>query len=241
MFIIRPLRHTFDGSPLRLCMSLFKALQANTLYKDIFVMGILSASSTLTRFRLIDAVPETLWPTVLDKLKQFAFQDIDNTFEERSFGWVSFEDMLDTEWNSAPPAKGAYIAFALRLDTRRIPAAISKKYVLMSMRDEKIRMQEQGKQFISRERRTELRDLVKQRLMSKVLPIPAIFDVVWATDTNIIYLASTRSPIIDMFSTHFTRSFELHLEPLTPYTVATLKLDETDIAKLDSLEQTLFS
>jgi len=204
-------------------------------------MGILSASNTLTRFRIIDPVPQDLWPNILDKLKQFSFQDIDKTTEERSFGWVAFDHMLDTEWNSAPPAKGAYLAFALRLDTRRLSSAVLKKYVLMAMQEEDIRNQQQGKKYTSRERRTEIRENLKLRLMSQVLPVPAIFDVIWATDTNILYLTSTQNALIDLFSTQFTRTFELHIEPLTPYNLATTHLNETELAQLDALEQTIFS
>lgn len=204
-------------------------------------MGILSVSNTLTRFCVIDDVPQALWPTVPDKLKQFAFRDIDdNTFEVRSFGWVAFEHMLDTQWASAPPEKGVYLAFPLRLDTRRISPAVLKKHLLVALEEEEKRIREQGKKYISHERRADLRETVKQHLMSKALPIPAIFDVVWATDTNIIYLASTRSALIDLFTTQFTKTFEQHLEPLTPYTVATMHLDSAEITKLDTLEQTPF-
>ena len=48
------------------------------------------------------------------------------------------------QWRSAPPEKGAYLAFALRLDTRRIPPAVLKKYVTIALREEG-RIKEQGK------------------------------------------------------------------------------------------------
>lgn len=91
------------------------------------------------------------------------------------------------QWRSAPPEKGAYLAFALRLDTRRIPPAVLKKYVTIALREEEGRIKEQGKKFIARDRKNELRDQVKLRLMGRFLPIPAVFDVAWATDTNIVY------------------------------------------------------
>ena len=52
-----------------------------------------------------------------DKLRQFAFRDIDDLPEMQAYGWVCFEDMLDSEWRTAPPHKGAYLLFSLRLDT----------------------------------------------------------------------------------------------------------------------------
>ena len=203
-------------------------------------MGLLGASCSFTRFRIVEAVPRELWADIPAKLKQFAFHDIDDTADERAWGWTGFEDMLDTGFRTAPPEKGAYLAFSLRQDTRRVPPAVLKKHTLMALRDEEARIREQGKKFISRERRNELRDQVKLRLLSRFLPIPAVFEVVWAMDNNVVYLASTQNKLIDLFMNHFTLTFDLHLEPYTPYTLATLLLDESEHSRLDTLEPTRF-
>ena len=83
-------------------------------------MGFCNASCSFTRFRIIDPIPSDLWMQIPDKLRQFAFRDIDDLPEMQAYGWVCFEDMLDSEWRTAPPHKGAYLLFSLRLDTRRI-------------------------------------------------------------------------------------------------------------------------
>ncbi len=204
-------------------------------------MGFLNASSSFTRFRIADPVPATLWPTLPDKLKQFCFRDIDNTSDERSWGWVCFDDMLDTAWRTAPPEKGGYIAFSLRQDTRRIPAAVLKKHLALALREEEARNKEQGKKFVSRERKKELREQVRIKLMARFLPIPAEFNVLWAIDTGVIYFASTQSKMIDLFSDYFTLTFDLHLEPMTPYALAASMLDEAAITRLDALEPTRFA
>ncbi len=203
-------------------------------------MGLLSASCSFTRFRILDPVPQELWEQIPAKLIQYAIQDIDDIPEERAWGWTCFEDMLDTSWHSAPPHKGEYLAFALRLDTRRIPAAVLKKHLQLALRKEELHNKEQGKKFISRDRRTELRDQVRLRLLGRFLPIPAIFDVVWNTSTNIVYLASTQTKVAELFMNHFTLSFDLHLEPLTPYSLATTMLDEPAMTRLDMLQPTSF-
>ena len=68
-------------------------------------MGILSASCSFTRFKITEPVPKELWMEIPAKLRQFAFQDIDDIAEERGWGWTSFEDMLDMQWRSAPPER----------------------------------------------------------------------------------------------------------------------------------------
>jgi len=204
-------------------------------------MGFLGASCTFTRFRIIDPVPADLWPNIPDKLKQFCFKDIDAIPEERSWGWTCFDDMLDTAWRSAPPEKGACLAFAFRLDTRRIPPGVLKKHVLLALREEENRNREQGKKFIMRARKIELRDQVRQQLMQRVLPIPATFEVIWATDSGRVYLASNTTKLIDLFLEHFTLSFNVHLEALTPYCLAAAMLDETAMRRADNLEPTKFA
>jgi hypothetical protein len=149
--------------------------------------------------------------------------------------------MLDIEWATAPPEKGAYVTFALRLETRRIPPAVLKKHHALALREEKRRMAEQGKQFVSRERKKELKEQVQLRLMRHFLPIPALFDVIWATDSGLVYFASTQRKMLDLFEEYFTKCFELPLEQLTPYGLAAMSLTEHELNRLDVLEPTSFA
>ena len=204
-------------------------------------MSFLNASTSFTRFRILDPVPSALWPTIPDKLRQFSFRDIDDTSDERAWGWVCFDDMLDSQWRTAPPEKGEFLAFSLRLDTRRIPAAVIKKYTALSLRDEEERNKQQGKKFISRERKKELKEQVKLLLLSRFLPIPAEFNVVWATTSNMVYFASTQSKMCDLFMEYFTLTFDLHLEAMTPYQLAASMLDENAMSRLDIIEATQFA
>ena len=205
-------------------------------------MGFVSSSCAFTRYRVLEPVSAALWSQVPTLLKRYAFRDIDALHsEERSFGWTSFDDMLDTEWASTPPEKGAYMAFALRLETRRIPPAVLKKHHALALREEKQRMAEQGKQFISRERKKELKEQVQLRLMRHFLPIPAIFDVIWAADAKLVYFASTKRKVLDIFEEYFTKCFELPLEQLTPYGLAAMNMNEHELNSLDTLEPTNFT
>ena len=205
-------------------------------------MGFAGASCTFTRYRVLEQPSAELWTQVPALLKRHAFQDIDALHGElRSFGWTSFEDMLDIAWAAAPPEKGAYLTFALRLETRRVPPAVLKKHHALALREEKRRQAEQGKQFISRERKKELKEQVQMRLMRHFLPIPAIFDVIWATDAGLVYFASTQRKILDMFEEYFIKCFELPLEQLTPYGLAAMSLSEHELNRLDTLEPTNFA
>ena len=204
-------------------------------------MSFIKSSSTFTRLRITDPVPAGLWPVIGDKLRQYAFKDIDDLPEERAWGWVNFDDMLDSEWRTSPPEKGGYITFALRLDTRRVPPAVLRKHLALAMREEEARVREQGKKYVSRERKKELKEQVLFRLMQRSLPIPAEFAVVWNMENNMIYFASTQDKMLELFQNHFTLSFDLHLEPLSPYELASSILGEDGISRIDHIQASTFA
>ena len=130
---------------------------------------------------------------------------------------------------------------SLRLDMRRIPAGVVKKHLALALRQEKERMREQNKTFISRERKKELKEQVMLRLRQRFLPVPGEFNVLWATDKNEVWFASTQNKMIDLFMEEFLKTFELHLEQLTPYNLAAAMLDEESLIRLDQLEATQFA
>lgn len=204
-------------------------------------MGFLNASCSFTRFRVLDSLSDEQWSAIPDRLKQYAFQDIDELPEMQAHGWVCFEDMLDSAWRTAPPQKGASIVFSLRLDTRHIPAGVVKKHLALALREEKERMQAQGKQFISRERKKELKEQVLLRLRRHFLPVPAEFNVIWHTERNEVWFASTQNRMIDLFMEFFLLSFDVHLEQMTPYSLAETLLDEEAMSRLDRMEPTEFA
>lgn len=203
-------------------------------------MSFLRPSVSFTRFKISEAPPAELWTSIPAKLKQFAFVDIDNIPEERSWGWVNFDDMLDAEWTVSGPEKGHYLVFSLRLDTRRISPAVLRKHIAMTLRDEERKNKEEGKTFVSRTRKKEIKEMIQAKLMARTLPIPAEFNAIWDTRQNIICLASTHGKVIELFCNHFNATFELTLEQLTPYSLATHFLGENIAVKLDVLTPTVF-
>lgn len=203
-------------------------------------MGFANSSCSFSRFLIIDPVPDTIINDLPGRLTKFAFKDIEDSAEMQAFGWVSFEDMLESAWETAPPFKGAYAVFSLRLDTRRIPAGVIKKHVALAMKEEKARLAEQNQKFISRERKKELREQVILKLRERFLPVPAEFNVLWNIQANEVWFASVQSKMIDLFMEYFLNSFELHLEQITPYTLAIKILGDAAAPQLDALQATQF-
>lgn len=202
--------------------------------------GFLSSTCSITRFTVIDEVPDVLLLSVPDKLKQFAFQDIDDIPQETSFGWTNFDDMLDTSWKLSPPEKGEYITFSLRMDTRRISPAVLKKHLRVAIEEETKKMRDMGKKFISRQRKLEIREQVVLRLRGRAMPVPEEFQVVWNPQAGSVYLATTKGKVIDLFCEYFTRTLGLHLEQLAPYNLACGLMGEAAALHIDHLEPAKF-
>ena len=204
-------------------------------------MGFANASCSFTRFRILDTIPQNLWNEIPERLKKFAFQDIDATTEVQAHGWVAIDDLLDTQWESAPPQKANYIVFSLRFDIRRIPAGVIKKHLQLALKQEMQTIQQQNKQFIARERKKEIKEQVLLRLRQRFLPVPGEFIVLWNTENNEVWFASTQAKMLDLFQELFLQTFDLHLEILTPYSLATSLLDEQQTGLLDIVVPTDFA
>lgn len=203
-------------------------------------MAILSTSVALTRYRVVEEADSALLRSVPERLKKFAFQDIDHTADERSFGWVNIDHMLDVAWHRSPPEKAAYLAFSLRLETRRIAPAVLKKHLLMAMEAELARAKEAGKDFVGRERKKEVKDQVRLKLLARSLPVPALFEVVWNPAAGQVWFGSTNAKARELFEDYFSQTFELTLEPQTPFFLAMNILGENAVQALENLEPTVF-
>jgi hypothetical protein len=204
-------------------------------------MGFMKTSASFTRYRIISEIPDGLWSELADRLRRNRFRDIDETADERSFGWVSYDNWLDPNFKEAPPQKGEYVAFQLRLDTRRVSPAVFKKHFQLALDEALAQAREQGRKFVSRDQKKELREQVALKLRARTLPVPAVFEVVWNTSTGHVYLGSTRQQIKNMFEDMFTLTFDLHLEPLTPFYLASALTPDDRMQVLERVEPTTFA
>ena len=116
-----------------------------------------------------------------------------------------------------------------------------KKHYTIALNKELAHNKEQGKNFVSRDRKREVKEQVTLRLRARTLPIPAMFDIIWNPPANRIYLTTTNSKVRDLFEDYFTLTFDLHLEPLTPFFMALDVLGEDAAPKLENLDPTIFA
>ncbi|MBW2690415.1 MAG: exonuclease, partial [Deltaproteobacteria bacterium] len=80
---------------------------------------------------------------------------------------------------------------------------------------------------VPKQQRDDLRDAVRGSLFAKTLPVPAIYDVIWDTRSNLVTFSSLGTKTLDLFIDQFKKSFAgLRLVPLHPFARAGQVIDE---------------
>ncbi|MEG2005632.1 MAG: recombination-associated protein RdgC, partial [Bilophila sp.] len=168
--------------------------------------GFLSSTTALTVYKIDNPAGVTA-----DKLKQFAFQSIDDIPEPKGWGWVNIDDMFDTEWHLSVPEKGHYMCFSLRIDTRKVSSAVLKKHMAEALSDEEAKAAAEGNK-VTRKRKKELKELYTAKLMKQAEPVPAALDVAVDMESGQVLVSSVSAAQLALFEQHFRASFPQELE-----------------------------
>ena len=195
-------------------------------------MGLIKGALSLTRYRVIEEPPETLTDKYLSgRLAKNAFLDIEESPEELSLGWVEFGHHLGTNFNPATYRFGGLFAFTLRLDTRRLPPAILRRYC--ALREARYTVQT-GRRLNSLVRR-EMKEAVRTDLLRRALVSTELMEVAWLHQENEVWLAATGEKRRERFEELWGRTFGLALRmEVLPLTYGLEKL-------ADRLRQALLS
>ncbi len=189
-------------------------------------MAFLSASASFVRFSVEGDLPGSFWEFAAERIRAFSFRDIDDSFEERSVGWVSIHDMFDSEFAYASYAAGDAVVLALRIDERKVPAAILKK---LCLKEEQRVKKERQLPRLSRAHRQEIRENVRLALLKQAVPTPAVHDLVWDLASSTVLFFSTNKKAIEVVEQYFKETFGLTLVRQVPYLVAEHLLDDPDL------------
>ena len=190
-------------------------------------MGILNNTVSICQFQVHGAFPATdLADWVGAGLTQNGFRSIEQTSEELSTGWVQLDDYQESGFEGLHTFQhDHYFAFSLRRDQRKLPTALVKPYFVKA-EQEWLTANPQFKR-VPKQQREDLRDAVRGSLFAKSLPVPAIYDAVWDTRSNLITFSSLGTVVVDLFVEQFKKSFDgLRLVPLHPMARAGQVIDD---------------
>ncbi|MBM9519398.1 recombination-associated protein RdgC [Desulforhopalus vacuolatus] len=200
-------------------------------------MGLLKGSASFVRFSVEGELPDSSLEYLLDRIITYSFEDIDDNYEEFSLGWVSVQNMFDSQFKNASWVAGDYITLSLRIDERKVSAAILKKCIIKE--EERVRLEKQLPK-LSRSTRVEIKERVQSELMRKAIPIPAVYELAWNLSEGVVLFFSTNKKAQALLEDHFRETFGLLVKQQIPYTTAEALLDEAQIIKLENASPDLF-
>lgn len=200
-------------------------------------MGFLQGSASFVRFSVEGDLPENPLDFIAERVVAFSFQDIDESFEEYSIGWVSVLNMFDSQFEYASYAAGDYVVLSLRVDERKVSPAILKKYV--QKEEERVKREKQIPK-LARSLKVEIKERVRTELTRKAFPIPVVYDLCWNLSDSTVYFFTTNKKAHAQLEDHFKETFGLLLRQQIPYLVAEHLLDEEGNQRLSSLNPDIF-
>ena len=191
-------------------------------------MGLLSPNVSITRYRVQGHIKEPVLENIALALKKHAISEIDNDAAEKSFGWTSFDQPYNPDFEGSSYIFGTYLVFSLRIDKKSIPSKIVKKHYAI---EENKRLAESGRSFISRNEKKLVKEQILHSLSLRIPATPNIYDIVWNYEEGKLWFFTNLKAANEDLETLFADTFKLSLIRYFPYTAAELAPDLSDVDK----------
>jgi len=200
-------------------------------------MGILSSSTSITRYLIKGKPVIPAYESVEKALKANAIPEIDESVSGKVIGWTSFETPYRADFRGSSFSYGPYFVFSLRIDKKVLSPKIVQKHI--SLETEK-RLKSSGREFFSADEKKMIKDHVVNLLNLRIPATPNIYDLIWDHDKETLWFFTTLKSANEELETLFLKSFKLSLIRLFPYTMADLASDlssaqKDELAKLSPI------
>ncbi|MGB4547708.1 MAG: recombination-associated protein RdgC [Syntrophales bacterium] len=195
-------------------------------------MGFLKGTISFSRCRVTGEAPGSFSDFFDRQLKKYAFQEPAAGADEKSIGWTSLENILDTQFQTADYAVGAYLLFCLRIDRKAVPPALLRVRLLEG---EQRALHGTEKTRLSKDGRRKLKESLQEDLLKKAHPVPSFHEILWAPSRERLLFGSLSRKVFMDFEDLFKVSFRHSLKPYLPWDTAFL--DSTTARKIASLSK----
>jgi len=195
-------------------------------------MGLLSRTTTFVRYAVEGEIPGNFWDFAAERIAQFSFRDIDDTFDEYSIGWVAIDNMFDSSFAHASYAAGDYIVLSMRIDERKVSNTLLQKFSLKE--EERIKKAKQIPR-LSRSHRVRIKEDIRLQLVKKSLPMPSVYDLCWNLADSTVLFFSTSTKAQSVLEDFFKECFGLTIILQVPYLTAARLLDAAEQERLQDL------
>jgi hypothetical protein len=196
-------------------------------------MGLLSRTSTFVRYSVEGQLPDNFWDFAAERIAQFSFKDIDDTFDEYSIGWVSVDNMFDSAFAHTSYAVGDQIVLSLRVDERKVSKILLKKFTLKE--EERLKKERQVPR-LNRNQRLQIKEDIHLRLVKKALPVPSVYELSWNLANNTLLFFSISPKAQSILEDFFKECFGLTIILQVPYLAAANLLDLSEQERLKEIQ-----
>ncbi len=183
-------------------------------------MGIISSAHAVSRYHIDGKIEGSILEEVRNALTKYCIPKIENEYDEISAGWTPIESPYNPDFEKFSFQFGTYFVFSLRVDKKSIPAKLIQKHMAIEIDKKK---KKSGREFISKNETSEIKDRVTDILMHKIPAVPNVYDVLWSYEEKNCYLYTTQKAANELFETLFFKSFNLKPIRLFPYTLIEMK------------------
>jgi hypothetical protein len=183
-------------------------------------MPALKGSLTYTRLFVDGEPPKDFRDTFPKSIRLRAMKPLepDEDVLERA-GWCAIGEPFDVAPAYGDVFYNEYLNLGYRTDKWRIPGALLRAKVREA---EAAQLGRKGpaRERLSRQEKTELKELVVKRLKKQLAPATRVVDLSWSLDEGIVRFFSQSERTVFAMTDLFHRTFGLRLVPEAPYTLA---------------------
>ncbi|HKL00790.1 MAG TPA: recombination-associated protein RdgC [Desulfotignum sp.] len=183
-------------------------------------MGFLSTTLSVSRYHIENTFDSEPMEQVRQGLVKHAIPKLENEYEEISAGWTPYESPYLPDFEKFSFVFGPYFLFSLRIDKKSIPAKLVHKQMAMEIEKKK---EKSGRDFISKNEKSEIKEMVMDVLMHKMPSIPNVYDILWNYESADLFVFTTQKAANEFFETIFLKSFNLKPIRIFPYTLVETK------------------
>jgi hypothetical protein len=209
-----------------------------------FVLRSLSAR----RYRVEGDLPAVHDAEFARRLANRRFEPL-KPHEERSVGWVTADNCLDSRFEPGAAVRGPCAVFALRIDRRRVNSRLLRAMLDLELRGRRKEAEASAPEDggrrrgarVSRDERQELRRQVTEELMRNTSPSLDVHPVLLWPRERLVLFGSLSKPANEAFRALFCDTFDVSLDWLTPYHRALEILGDRGGEALAALRRSEFS
>jgi len=187
-------------------------------------MGILSGAVRFRRYQVLGEVGADFRTVFEEAIARHEFQDFAPDDErEQVLGWAGVDDWFTPGLHVDRWLVENAVNLTLRVDTKRIPSRFLKQECRKLQAEWKLRS---GREDLTRAERDEIENIVRKRLLERVIPACQGTDFSWDLNSAEVLFWGTGERVNDAFRSLFEKTFGLKLRPLFPYVLALRALDD---------------